>query len=345
MLDILPATPYPVKHIVWKRMLSMAEDEAKKEAGKLGGEARDAALSDERKKEIAQRGALARWGAKATHKGSFKDEFGIDVDCYVLNDPQKTAVISQRGMGEALGLGTGGSRLPTFVNGKRIAPHVGVELRQKLDNPLIFQLPSLGVKSQPPTPIHGYDVTILIDLCKAIVAADTAGKAVNRSAVKQAHIIQSASAKAGIKGLVYALAGYDPTREEVIEAFKYYVREEAREYEKEFPAQLYGEWYRLYGLAKPERGRPWKAKHLTIDHIYHPVARSSGKVYELAKALRHASGEPKAKIHQFLSEVGVKALRMQLGQTLGIAQISDNREQYEANIERAFGVQRDLFRG
>ena len=35
---------------------------------------------------------------------------------------------------------------------------------------------------------------------------------------------------------------------------------------------------------------------------------------------------------------------MQLGQTLGIAQISDTREQYEANIERAFGVQKDLFR-
>jgi hypothetical protein len=81
-----------------------------------------------------------------------------------------------------------------------------------------------------------------------------------------------------------------------------------------------------------------------IDHVYHPVARSSGKVYELAKALRNASNEPGTKIHQFLSEGGVKALRMQLGQTLGITQISDTKEQYEANIERAFGVQRDLFR-
>lgn len=316
-----------------------------KPTGSAGGEARAAALSDVQKKEIAQKAALARWGAKAIHKGNFKDEFGIDVDCYVLNDQQKTAVISQRGMGEALGLGTGGSRLPTFVSGKRIAPYVGVELRQKLDNPLIFQLPALGVKSQPPTPIHGYDVTILIDVCKAIVTAEAAGKAVNPSAVKQAHIIQSASAKAGIKGLVYALAGYDPTREEVIEAFKYYVREEAREYEKEFPPQLYAEWYRLYNLQKPAKGRPWKAKHLTVDHIYHPLARSSGKVYELAQANRAASIEGgKKKIHQFLSEVGTKALRMQLGQTLGIAQVSDTQEDYEAKIERAFGVQKDLFR-
>jgi len=91
--------------------------------------------------------ALARWGAQAIHKGNFKEEFGIDVDCYVLNDPTKTAVISQRGMGAALGLGVGGSRLPMFVNSKRISSYVGHELRKKLENPLVFQAPSAGINS------------------------------------------------------------------------------------------------------------------------------------------------------------------------------------------------------
>ena len=44
-------------------------------------------------------------------------------------------------------------------------------------------------------------------------------------------------------------------------------------------------------------------------------------------------------------EIGVKALRTQLGKTLGIALVSDTAEQYEENIQRAFGAQRDLFRG
>ena len=213
-----------------------------------GGLARAAALSDDRKREIAQRGALARWGASATHKGNFKEEFGIDVDCYVLDDPQKTAVISQRGMGQALGLGVSGSRLPDFVKSKRMAPYVGRELRAKLEKPLIFQAPSAGGNLPPPGKVHGYDVTILVDLCKAVVAAEADGRPVNPMVAKQAHTILSASAKAGIKGLVYALAGYDVTRQEVIEAFKFYVRQEAREYEKEFPDQLYEEWYRLYEL-------------------------------------------------------------------------------------------------
>lgn len=303
-----------------------------------GGIARARTLSDTRLKQIARQGALARWGAKATHKGSFKEEFGIDVDCYVLDDDAKTAVISQRGMGAAMGLGLGGSRLPDFVNSRRMTPYVGQELREKLQKPLVFQAPSAGGNSPPPAKVHGYDVTILIDLCKAVVAAAADGQKVNPSVLKQANIIIAASAKAGIKGLVYALAGYDATRHEVIEAFKVYVQEEAREYEKEFPDQLYEEWYRLYQLPKPVKNKPWKFKHLTVDHVYTPLAKSNGKVYELTQARRSAGNEKWKKLHQFLSEIGVKALRTQLGQTLGIAQISDTKEQYEANIRRAFGV-------
>jgi len=157
-------------------------------------------------------------------------------------------------------------------------------------------------------------------------------------------IILNASAKAGIKGLVYALAGYSPTTDEVIAAFKLYVQEEAREYEKEFPDQLYAEWYRLYKLPKPQKHKPWKFKHLTIEHVYKPLAKSNGRVYQLTQALRTASNERWKKLHQFLSEVGVKALRTQLGQTLGIAQVSDTAEQYEANIKRVFGGQGDLFK-
>ena len=294
--------------------------------------------------EIAQIAATARWGVRATHKGNFKDEFGIDVDCYVLDDSAKTAVISQRGMGTTLGLGAGGSRLPQFVNRKMMSPYVGHELRQKLENPLIFQAPSVGINLQPPGKIHGYDVTILIDICKAVVAAAADGKRINPAVLKQANIIISASAKAGIKGLVYALAGYDATRQEVIEAFKLYVREEAREYEKEFPDQLYEEWYRLYKLPKPVKNKPWKFMHLTVGHVYEPLAQSSGKIFELTQAARAASNERRKRLHQFLSDIGVKALRTQLGQTLGIAKISDNQEQYEANIQKAFGLQKDLFR-
>jgi len=305
-------------------------------------------LTPEQRAEIARKAASARWSGgekvlRTTHKGSFKDEFGIDVDCYVLNDPQKTAVISQRGMGEALGFPKEGSgkQFLRSVKGARIAPYVGDELIAKLENPIVFQ----GAGAVPNAPTYGYDVTILIDVCKAIIRAESDGKLLERqqNLAQQAHIIVGASAKAGIKGLVYALAGYVPTPEEVITAFKFYVREEARDYEREFPNQLYREWYRLYQLPEPERNKPWKFKHLTVNHVYWPLANSKGHILELTRAQRASSGDERRKrLHQFLSDIGVKALRQHLGQLLGIAQVSRTEAEYETHVRRIFGQQYEM---
>lgn len=310
----------------------------------IGGHARAEVLSPEERRVIAKKAAAARWGLKATHKGNFKEEFGIGVECYVLDDEQKTAVISQRGMAPALGLSGGsGGNLPSFAGSATMSPYVGCELAGKLTKPLVFQWSPVGA-SVPPVIANGYDVTILIDLCKAVVQAEADGKLQKRhqNIAKQAHIILGASAKAGIKGLVYALAGYDATKEETIAAFRFYVREEAREYEKEFPDQLYEEWYRLYRLPKPEHNKPWKFKQLTVNHVYWPLARSSGRLLELTRAQRSRSGDKHKKLHQFLAEIGVKALRTHLGQLLGISQVSDNREEYERRVEKVFGRQQSF---
>jgi hypothetical protein len=308
-----------------------------------GGKARAEILPPSRRSEIAKKAAIARWGAKATHRGSFKDDFGIDVDCYVLDDEQKTAVISQRGMGAAIGLGdSSGAALPRFIRGDKIAPYVGAELSEKLQNPVVFQSPALG--ANPPATVHGYDVTILIDVCKAVVNAEAAGVLLKRQEqiAKQAHIILGASAKAGIKHLVYALSGYDATREEVIAAFKFYVRDEARDYEREFPNQLYQEWYRLYQLSVPQRNKPWKFKHLTVHQVWWPLANSHGHILQLTRAQRASSAERRKRLHQFLSDIGVKALRQHLGQLLGIAQVSRNKTEYEKHVRRIFGEQQEL---
>lgn len=316
-----------------------------KDKGKAkGGIARAKALTPEQRSSIATKGAVARWGEKpliATHKGSFKEEFGIDVECYVLNDEQKTAVISQRGMGAALGLGESGSRLTEFTKRNKMAPYVGRELAEKLSKPLVFQWSAVGANT-PPNNVNGYDVTILIDLCKAISSAAADGVPLSGKVVKQASIIVNASAKAGIKGLVYALAGYDQTKAEAIAAYKFYVREEARDYEKEFPDELYAEWYRLYQLPKPERNKPWKFMHLTRNQVYAPLAKSNGKILELIKAQRSASDDRRAKLHQFLAGIGVKALRMHLGRLLGMAQISETEQEYERHVEKVFGVQQSF---
>ena len=232
---------------------------------------------------------------RATNRGNFNEQFGIDVDCYVLDDESKTAVISQRGMGAAIGIDkTSGIALKRFARGKIISEMLGAGLLEKIDNPLIFNDYTPGGSSSKSTIIHGYDVTILIDICKAIVKADDDGKLMphQRHIAKQARMLISASAKAGIRSLVYAIAGYDETKEERIRAFQFYVREEARDYEKEFGRELYDEWYRLYSLKKNEvfKNHPWLFARLTREQVYIPLAESNGAILSMLQKNKKLNG-------------------------------------------------------
>src|ERR1035437_7058415 len=312
-----------------------------------GGVKRAEVLSAEERKAIAQQGAAARWGKPpgVIHTGNFKEHFGIDVDCYVLDDSMKTAVISQRGMAQAIGFSKRGDRLTVFAGSKTMDGYLGRDLREKLANPIIIQRKPAAAENAVGAIANGYDATILIDLCNAIIAARNDGKLSSKRYDKmasQAQVVVSASAKAGIKGLVYALAGYNPAAQEVIDAFKAYVREEAKKYEREFPNELYMEWHRLYDIPVLERGKPWHFRNLTVKHIYYPLAKSSGKLYELLKALKAKEGDRQKKLFQFLNDVGARALRMQLGRVLEMCESSTDKASYEAKIVERFGGQQEL---
>lgn len=345
MLDIEAG----VKHVISVLSMEVVLDKIKRKAGQMGGARRAEVLPPERRAEIAQQAAQARWGEKlprAIHKGNFKPEFGIDVECYVLDDQSKTAVISQSGMARALGLQPTGGAFPRFLSGKAMVGLIGSELREKIDNPVKFHTFISGAEKRfsPRMVVHGFEAGLLIDLCKAVIAIEAEGKLYKRhkKVAIQAHIILGASAKAGIQNLVYALAGYNPTAEEVITAFKLYVQEEAKKYEQEFPSELYLQWHRLYDIAVPPRGKPWHFKHLTVRHIYHPLAKSNGKILALLKALKLNDGSRQKKLFQFLNEIGARALRMQLGRVLEMAESSPDKQAYEKKIVERFGGQQEL---
>jgi hypothetical protein len=247
-------------------------------------------------------------------------------------------------MGRALGLSARGNAFPRFVGSRAMSEVVGAELREKLENPLKFQWGSGGA-GLPPAVIHGFNADVLIDVCNAITEAEAKGKLSRErhaNLARQAHIILGASAKNGIRGLVYAVAGYNPTAEEVISAFKLYVQEEARKYEPEFPNELYMQWYRLYGIAEPERGRPWHFKYLTVNHIYYPLAKSSGKILDLLRAHKADGGDRSKKLFQFLNIIGARALSRHLGRVQEIAESSPDRYTYERKIRQRFGDQQEF---
>ena len=268
---------------------------------------------------------------QSTHKGNFKNEFGYDIECHVLNDKNKTAVISKAGMGKALGLSEGGAKFERTLSSKTISPYLSQNVRDEIDNPIKF----IGFGGEH----HGYDVTLLIDVCNAYLRAEKDGVIENdHPAVKQSHIILSASAKSGIKGLVYALANYDPTPQEIIDSYKLYVQEEAKEYAKIFPNELYEEWYRLYKIPKPAKNKPWKFMHLTNKQVYEPLANSDGVLLDLLRECKSNDKNGRNnKLHQYLDKAGGEsALRSHLGQLLGIAKISKTHEEYECHFKKLF---------
>lgn len=312
----------------------------------IGGVARSKKLSAERRSEIARDAAIARHEKNkipvSIKKGNFIEEFGFDVDCYVLNNRDKTAVITRRSFGNALDLGEGGTRLMRFVNYQYMQDYISPELKNKLENPIVFQINAEkeeGVAAKG----YGYDVTILIDLCNAIIDAYNAEKKVPDRVRDQAMIIVSASAKSGIQELVYKLVGFDSTKEQFIDAFKKFVSEEAKKYEKEFPVELYLQWARLYKLTIPAKGWPWKFKTLTEDHIYYPLVASKGNVLTLLRDNKEKEGDKRKKLFQFLNEVGTRALRMHLGRVLEMAESSKTVIEYEEKVRQRFGNQLSLF--
>lgn len=313
-------------------------------ARSAGGQARRDSLTQEKRSEIARKAALARHEKnrplESIRKGNFKQDFGFEAECYVLNDSKKTAVMSQRGMAAALGLSTSsGTALRSLVTSKAIAgTSVGAEIADKFDNPLIFKESSVVGKAAQPRPVHGHDVTLLIDICNALAEARRSGTlaASQSKLADQAAILLAASAKSGIQNLVYRLAGYDATKEEVISAFKAFIQAEAKKYESEFPTELYLEWARLYGH-RPQRS--WKDMHLTINHVYYPLAKSDGQLLSLLREAKQSSGDRNAKLFQFLNLVGARALRFQLGRIYDVAQSSATSDIYEQEVAKRFGGQ------
>jgi len=60
------------------------------------------------------------------------------------------------------------------------------------------------------------------------------------------------------------------------------------------------------------------------------------------KALKASGGDQRKKLFQFLSEIGNRALRLQFGRVLEIAESSDNLNAYEQTCAKRFGEQPEL---
>ncbi len=317
----------------------------------LGGVARARNMLPEQRSAQSRAAAQRRW-LKPEDRGEMPEAVSQGtitigdtvIDVYVLKDRRR--LVSKRAMARALGLKSeGGNAFSKTLNGKTIGSKIPPELREKIENHLVFK-PLSG------DPAHGYEATVLIELCDFLmqIRADLLGS--QAFLAEQAETIIRAAAKLGIIALIDEATGFidDKRREEYRELWQTFLREEAAQWEKDvFPNDLFDIMYKLYGLKRLD---PKSSKHPKFfakflrKYVYEPLANSRGAILrelDLKNPVVYASGGRRYKMFQFLSEeVGLPELRKHIWKTVGIGLSVGTREQFDRSFYHAFPSARPL---
>jgi hypothetical protein len=348
-------------------MLSMTEtaiNPANINRAALGGNARAANLSTERKKEIARSAADARWGAdlpRATHDGPLHL---ADATLMAAVLPNGKRLIVQGTMLMAIGrsrtpkAGTGGTvnvdGLPFFLSADVLKPFITDELRLST-TPIFFRL-----KSGPRA--VGYDALLLPQVCRvyqklrdtlmAELAKGESKEAEKARGVyaKYKHIIarcdelEHGFSQRGILALVDDATGYqdDKMRQEIDRIIQAYVSPTLIPWVKaKFPPAFFREAYRLLGW----KYEPGQTKHSSymgkFINKYVFAGLPPGVLEELkARLPKNEKGNRRAKLWQQLTiDTGIPHLDQQLTVDLAFMQISETRQEFDEHWDKLFGKQ------
>lgn len=323
---------------ITKEML--VEQTASKKA--VGGHARAKSLTGTERRNIAQKAAETRWSAtKATHSGEL--EIGeLKIPCAVL--PDGTRVLSQRGVGRAMGRSFGGSdwrqqddsgagKLPFFLAANSLRPFISNELMALVTSPLTYRHTQGGGVA------HGVAATALPMICDVWLKARDAG-VLNKTQLEvaqKADLLMRGLAHVGIVALVDEATGYQRDRSKnalakILEAF---IAKELQPWVKTFPDDYYNELFRLRGMVYPQDTpkRPRYFGLITNDIVYKRLA--PGVLEELKRVVpKHESGRHKSRFSQNLTRnIGYPKLREHLGAVVAFMKLSKSYHDFIEKLD------------
>jgi hypothetical protein len=324
-------------------------DDARK-YGSEGGKIRAKRLSPEQRSEIARAGAIAKWSkegieAKSTPVALYGSpekpiRIGdIELPCYVLSDGRR--VLVQRGLQMGIGFsrsgGKGGARrLVAFMDALERKGVDTKDLASRANTPIKFT-PRGGTLIA-----HGYEATILPDICAVIIDADQKGKLETRQKhlAQQCALLQHGFATVGIIALVDEATGYQEVRQKnaLAEILEKFISKELRKWAKKFPFEYYEEIFRLKGWdtsdLTPGSPKPIEVGKATDDLIYKRLAPG---VRDDLKRLtpRGPKGYLSNKLFQRLTDdIGAPKLEKHIGIVVALMKVSPNWEGFMANINK-----------
>jgi hypothetical protein len=267
---------------------------------------------------------------------------GLEIPCYVLEDG--TRVITLTGLLRSLDMSGGGygrysresgDRLARFAATNSINPFISNDLITRIQTPIKFRTSRSTAK--------GYEATILVDLCDAILAARLAGGLTPRQThiAERAEILVRGFAKIGIIALVDECTGYQENRDRdaLHKLLAKYMTEERVAWAKLFPDDYWKHLFRLRGLSWPAVGykTPRYIGHLVNKTVYDRLPPGVLEELKRRNPPSEETGRRKYRHHQFLSEdLGQPDLRYHLLQLMPIMRISPDWETFEKHFATAF---------
>jgi len=312
----------------------------KDESKSAGGKARAAALSAEKRKEIATNAAKEKWSNPRAEFGSPDKKLKLgdrELECYVLEGGKR--VLSGRGMQEALGLGQAhGALLRDFTTQKSIIPFISNDLAMELKNPIRFIRPGRGGVLAT-----GFEDHLLPDLCDAILEARNSGVLKGKRQLEiaaQCEIVVRALSRVGISALIDEVTGYQEVRdrEALQKILDKYITDELSKWTKRFPDEFYKELFRLKGLEYPTANgkKPMYVGHWTNDIIYDRLAPGVKDALKKKNPRLTNSGERRHKHHQFLTkDYGTPELKELLSNAMFLMRGCSTWDEFKNLIDKA----------
>jgi hypothetical protein len=270
------------------------------------------------------------------HRGIIKIG-DIEINCAVNEDGIR--VISQTALNKAFSRPDGGAgRLPVIIDIKSLEPFISHDVAKRANN--LIQVEEM----------KGFEAELIPDICEIWLKARDAGVLTEKQLItaQRADIIMRALSKIGITALIDEATGYQYNRKSDALRFllEQYIAEGIQKWIKRFPDDFFAQLDKIYQNEKTtSRNRPMYYGRFINEYIYEPIEKGYVKE-ELNKINITDEGARKARFHQWLSDVGVNQLTMQIGRVLGIMEDSKNLDECKLRLARQKGLtitEEDLF--
>lgn len=340
----------------------MEQETQGKAKGARGGIARAKKLTPEERKEIARKGAQARWNQpieglpKATHRGEVVIG-DIKIPCAVLDNGKR--VISETGLANAI-LGTrsgasirlkkaheeAGAPMPVFIAPKMLKPFIHADLMTGALSPIQY--------TDKYRMINAFDANLLPAVCDIWLKAREAGALQKQQLDKaqKAEILMRGLAHVGIIALVDEATGYQAERDKdgLQKFLALYLSEERLKWAKMFPDEYYKQLFRLRGWTYSPMSvkRPKLVGKLTNQLVYKKLPANVIEDLRRLNPVKNKKTWRREATHvQHLSkDIGQKDLRDHLLQLITVMRVSRNWDAFKRNFAQAFptpGTQIEMF--